>query len=115
MYNKEFMEMTGKYEVDMSVTATIGQLRLVYLQNFLTSVLDFANSFQTAKEAVLEASAAAAERAKQNMMKAYEDASKIALNIDIKVTIPPFFFPPRKNLSRRRSLWSLEINQALML
>lgn len=36
-------------------------------------------------DAVKQASAAAASAAKQNMQQAYENATKIALNIEIKV------------------------------
>lgn len=42
------------------------------------------NEFQTAQQAVIEASQAAAQTAKQNMQNAYENATRISLNIDLK-------------------------------
>jgi len=45
------------------------------------------NNFQAALDAIKAASAAAAEAAKQNMQQAYENATRIALNIEIKVII----------------------------
>lgn len=49
------------------------------------------NKFQTAQDTIIEASAAAAQTAKQNMQDVYTKATKIALNIDLKapdVVIP---------------------------
>jgi vacuolar protein sorting-associated protein 13A/C len=43
------------------------------------------NNFQTALNAIKAASAAAAEAAKQNMQQAYENATRVALDIEIKV------------------------------
>jgi hypothetical protein len=45
------------------------------------------NNFQTALNAVKAASAAAAVAAKQNMQQAYENATRVALNIEIKVCL----------------------------
>lgn len=45
----------------------------------------FLNNFQTALNTIKAASAAAAEAAKQNMQQAYENATRVALNIEIKV------------------------------
>lgn len=55
------------------------------------SFQDFLSKFQTAQDTILEASAAAAQSAKQNMQNVYAKATKIALNVDLKapdVVIP---------------------------
>lgn len=44
---------------------------------------DFLNNFQAAQDTIREASAAAADAAKQNMKQAYEKATKISLNVDL--------------------------------
>lgn len=51
-----------------------------FTQNFL-------DNFQTAQQAIADASAAAAETAKQNMVEAYSNAKRMALNIRIKAPI----------------------------
>lgn len=43
--------------------------------------------FQTAQTAIAEASAAAAETAKQNMVEAYSNATRMKLNVRIKAPI----------------------------
>lgn len=51
-----------------------------FLQNFL-------NNFQAAQQAIADASAAAAETAKQNMVEAYSNATRMLLNVRIKAPI----------------------------
>lgn len=53
---------------------------LFTLQNFL-------NNFQAAQQAIAEASAAAAETAKQKSIEAYSKATRMLLNIRIKAPI----------------------------
>lgn len=62
----------------------MGVIRIVFLNWFVTNVLEFLNQFQAAQAAIHEASLAAAERAKQNLQNAYSKAMKIQLNVDIK-------------------------------
>lgn len=45
------------------------------------------DNFQTAQQAIADASAAAAETAKQNMVEAYSNAKRMLLNIRIKAPI----------------------------
>lgn len=51
---------------------------------FLQSFLD---NFQTAQQAIADASAAAAETAKQNMVEAYSNAKRMSLNVRIKAPL----------------------------
>ncbi|KAF2903862.1 hypothetical protein ILUMI_02321 [Ignelater luminosus] len=84
MYNTEHNKQADPNSVDMSVKATLGCLRIVFLNNFVVNMLDFLNEFQTAQQAIIDASQAAAQTAKQNMQTAYENATRISLNIDLK-------------------------------
>lgn len=58
----------------------------------------FLNNFQAAQQAIAEASAAAAETAKQNMVEAYSNATRMLLNIRIKA---PIIIVPVDSKSRR--------------
>ncbi|KAL3279818.1 hypothetical protein HHI36_017325 [Cryptolaemus montrouzieri] len=78
------VESTAPDSPDIIVEAQMGGLRILFLNWFVTNMLNFLNNFQAAKEAMIEASANAAEAAKQTAQEAYEKATKISLNIDIK-------------------------------
>lgn len=52
----------------------------MFQQNFL-------DNFQAAQQAIADASAAAAETAKQNMVEAYSNAKRMVLNVRIKAPI----------------------------
>ncbi|KAJ8953002.1 hypothetical protein NQ318_015363 [Aromia moschata] len=69
---------------DMDVTVKMGGGRIVFLNWFVSNMLNFLNQFQAAQQAIIDASQAAAESAKENMKEAYTKATKISLSIDIK-------------------------------
>lgn len=73
--------------VNMSVSANVACFKVVFLNYFLMSLLDFLNQFQAAQEAILEASAAAATAARANVQEAYNSAFKMRLNIQLKAPI----------------------------
>ncbi|XP_020292498.1 vacuolar protein sorting-associated protein 13C isoform X2 [Pseudomyrmex gracilis] len=84
MYNIE------QWEVDknnMSVKVTMGCHRIVFLNAFVTSVMNFLNNFQAAQEAIKDASAAAAEAARTNIKDVQQSASRIELCIKIKAPV----------------------------
>ena len=82
------LEETSEYNKDnMKVEVTMGCAKIVFMNWFVTSVLNFLDNFQTAQERIKEASKAAAEAAKQNVVAAYEQASRIKMNIRIKAPI----------------------------
>lgn len=85
MYN---LEETVEYNSDnMKIDVTMGCAKIIFMNWFVTSVLNFLDNFQTAQDRIKEASRAAAEAAKQNVVTAYEQATKITLNIKIKAPI----------------------------
>lgn len=54
---------------------------------FENETQNFLDNFQTAQQAIADASAAAAETAKQNMVEAYSNAKRMLLNVRIKAPI----------------------------
>ncbi|XP_014471667.1 PREDICTED: vacuolar protein sorting-associated protein 13C isoform X2 [Dinoponera quadriceps] len=88
MYNIE------QWEVDknnMSVRVVMGCHRIVFLNAFVSGVMNFLNNFQAAQKAIRDASAAAAEAAKTNIKDVQESASRIEL--DIKIKAPVVYVP----------------------
>ncbi|CAH1965913.1 unnamed protein product [Acanthoscelides obtectus] len=69
---------------DMDVDVKVGGSRIVFLNKFITSLLGFLNQFQDAQKAIIEASQAAAETAKENMKDVYDKATKISLSVQVK-------------------------------
>ncbi|GBM38371.1 Vacuolar protein sorting-associated protein 13 [Araneus ventricosus] len=82
--------------VDMSVSVSFGRMRIIFLNKFVSSLLFFLDHFQAAKDKVAEASAAAAEIAKQNMEEVYDKSVRILLNIVIEA---PVIITPQNSLS----------------
>ncbi|KAG8191289.1 hypothetical protein JTE90_003297 [Oedothorax gibbosus] len=82
--------------VDMSVSVSFGRIKMIFLNKFVSSLLFFLDHFQAAKDKVAEASAAAAEVAKQSMGEVYEKSTRILLNIIIEA---PVIITPQNSLS----------------
>ncbi|CAG0894737.1 unnamed protein product, partial [Darwinula stevensoni] len=83
--------------VDMDIRGSIGGVHVVYLHQTIMDILEFINHFQAAKDAVIEASAAAAEAARANVTKAYQQAFCIRFAVDMKA---PVIVIPRSYTSR---------------
>lgn len=82
------VEETADYNSDnMKIDVKMGCAKIIFMNWFVTSVLNFLDNFQTAQERIKEASKAAAEAAKQNVVAAYEQATRIKMNIKIKAPI----------------------------
>lgn len=84
MYNIEPHEMDKN---NMSVKIIMGCHRIVFLNSFITSIMNFLNNFQRAQEAIRDASVAAAEVAKTNIKDVQRSASRIELAVKIKAPI----------------------------
>ena len=79
---------TSEYNSDnMKINVTMGCAKIIFMNWFVTSVLNFLDHFQTAQDRIKEASIAAAEAAKQNVVAAYEQATRIKMDIKIKAPI----------------------------
>lgn len=82
---------------NMSIKVIMGCHRIVFLNAFVTGVMNFLNHFQVAQEAIKEASAAAAEAAKTNIKDVQESAARIELSIKLKA---PIIYVPMNSTSQ---------------
>nr|CAI5824993.1 unnamed protein product [Callosobruchus analis] len=73
-----------KDKPDMDVNVKVGGSRIIFLNKFIFNLMSFLNQFQDAQKAIIEASQAAAESAKENMKGVYDKATKISLHIQVK-------------------------------
>ncbi|XP_066591225.1 intermembrane lipid transfer protein Vps13 isoform X2 [Prorops nasuta] len=84
MYNKDSGDLDKN---DISVKVIMGCYRIVFLNAFVTGVMNFLNNFQAAQQAIKEASAAAAEAAKTNIKDVQENSTRIELAVKIKAPV----------------------------
>jgi len=69
---------------DMKLKVETGSPRIVYLNPFLEEVMGFVDKFQAAKDAVVEASSAAAEMAKEGVEQAYSTGTRALIDIEFR-------------------------------
>ncbi|XP_034830205.1 intermembrane lipid transfer protein Vps13 isoform X2 [Maniola hyperantus] len=74
-------------DVNMSIDAQINCLRIVFLNWFVSSMLEFLNNFQTAQAAIIEASSQAADAARANVQNAYQTSTKLSLRVRLAAPI----------------------------
>ncbi|KAG5886081.1 Vacuolar protein sorting-associated protein 13, partial [Gonioctena quinquepunctata] len=72
---------------NIDVIVKMGEMRIVFLNCFVSHMLNFLNQFQTAQQKIIEASQAAAHSARENMKDVYAKATKISLDIDLKAPV----------------------------
>ncbi|XP_053148105.1 intermembrane lipid transfer protein VPS13A isoform X2 [Hemicordylus capensis] len=78
---------TNMNAVDSQVYLTVGCIQIVFVNKFFSAVLDFVNNFQTAKEAITEATVQAAEKAATGVKELAQQSSRMALDINIKAPV----------------------------
>ncbi|XP_066252738.1 intermembrane lipid transfer protein Vps13 isoform X1 [Euwallacea similis] len=78
-------------EPDIDVDLKMGGSKILFVNWFVVNLLNFLNQFQTAQQAIMEASLSAAQKAKENAKEMYQKATKIALNIRLRA--PKLFVP----------------------
>lgn len=82
------LDATSSYNSDnMHITITMGCAKIVFLNLFVSSVLDFLDNFQAAQQKIKDASAYGLEAAKSNVVEAYSQATRMKLNIKIKAPL----------------------------
>lgn len=82
------LDETSNYNSDdMKINVEVGCMKIVFVNWFVTSVLSFMNNFQAAQQAIANASAAAADAAKQNAVAVYEKATRMKLNVKVKAPV----------------------------
>ncbi|XP_069851362.1 intermembrane lipid transfer protein VPS13C isoform X3 [Dipodomys merriami] len=87
---------TDMSKVDGVVSLNVGCIQIIYLHKFLTSLLNFLNNFQTAKEALSAATAQAAEKAATSVRDLTQRSFRVSVNIDLKA---PVIIIPQSSLS----------------
>ncbi|XP_062399567.1 vacuolar protein sorting-associated protein 13A isoform X2 [Sardina pilchardus] len=82
--------------VDTDVSLTVGCIQLIFLYKFFSSILTFVDNFQTAKAALAEVTAQAAEKAAVGVRELAERSSRISLAVHINA---PVLFLPQSSSS----------------
>ncbi|XP_054629023.1 vacuolar protein sorting-associated protein 13A isoform X2 [Dunckerocampus dactyliophorus] len=83
-------------QVDTSITLTVGCIKVIFVNKFLSSILAFINNFQEAKEAVAEVTHQAAEKAASGVKELSGRSTRISLNVRLNA---PIIFLPQSSLS----------------
>lgn len=83
-------------KADLQVKLKMSRLKAVFLNSYVQELLLFINHFQEAKQAVIDASSAAASAAKENMQKVYVQATRVQLNIQFQA---PYIIVPQASNS----------------
>uniref|UniRef100_UPI00358EE903 intermembrane lipid transfer protein VPS13A-like n=1 Tax=Myxine glutinosa TaxID=7769 RepID=UPI00358EE903 len=91
-------------KVDSKITLHVGCIRAVYLNKFVSTLLDVVSRFQTAKEAVAEATAQAAEKAASNLKDLAQRSFRLLLDVTMKA---PVVIVPRSSVSHQALLGDL--------
>lgn len=89
---------------NMSIDAQINCLRIVFLNWYVSAMLEFLNNFQTAQKAIIEASSQAADAARANVQTAYENSTKVLLKVRLAA---PIIIVPENSKSRNAVLVDL--------
>ncbi len=73
--------------VDVSVDASMGRIRLVFLMKFVNDILAFIDPFSATKEMVAEKANDALEEATKSMIDAYANSTRAKLNIQMDAPV----------------------------
>ncbi|KAM4592302.1 intermembrane lipid transfer protein VPS13C isoform 6-T6 [Odontesthes bonariensis] len=81
---------------DGSVRLRVGCIQVVYLHKFVSSLINFTNNFQTAKEALSAATAQAAEKAASSVRDLAQKSFRMSMDIRLKA---PLIIIPQSSTS----------------
>ncbi|XP_056379493.1 intermembrane lipid transfer protein VPS13A isoform X1 [Hyla sarda] len=73
--------------VDSTITLTVGCIQVIFVNKFISALLAFINNFQTAKEALTEATVHAAEKAASGVKELAQHSFRLSLDINIKAPV----------------------------
>uniref|UniRef100_A0A803SNG8 Vacuolar protein sorting 13 homolog A n=1 Tax=Anolis carolinensis TaxID=28377 RepID=A0A803SNG8_ANOCA len=96
MFATEGVSYANVNAVDSRIYLIFGCIEIVYVNKFVSAILAFVNNFQTAKEAITEATVQAAEKAATGVKELAEQSSRMALDIKIKA---PVLIIPQSSVS----------------
>ncbi|KAH9640442.1 hypothetical protein HF086_018108 [Spodoptera exigua] len=104
MYNLDQFPTVS--DIDMSINCQVSCLRIIFLNWFVTSMLEFLNNFQTAQQAIIEASSQAADAARANVQNAYTNSTKLSLKVRLDA---PIIIVPENSKSNNAMLIDLGV------
>ncbi|KAM4036143.1 intermembrane lipid transfer protein VPS13C isoform 3-T3 [Anomaloglossus baeobatrachus] len=87
---------TNMSAVDGEISLRVGCIHIVYLHKFLMSLLNFMNTFQTAKESISSATAQAAEKGAYSMKDLAQKSFRLSMDINLKA---PVIYIPQSSIS----------------
>uniref|UniRef100_A0A8D2LEQ8 Vacuolar protein sorting 13 homolog A n=1 Tax=Varanus komodoensis TaxID=61221 RepID=A0A8D2LEQ8_VARKO len=87
MYATDGISYTNMNAVDSKIYLTVGCIQIVFVNKFVSAILAFVNNFQTAKEAITEATVQAAEKAASGVKELAQQSSRMALDVNIKAPV----------------------------
>uniref|UniRef100_A0A1A7WXB8 Vacuolar protein sorting 13 homolog C n=1 Tax=Iconisemion striatum TaxID=60296 RepID=A0A1A7WXB8_9TELE len=87
---------TDTSKTDGRVKLNVGCIQVVYLHKFITSLLNFTNNFQTAKEALSSATVQAAEKAASSVRGYAQKSFRLSMEVRLKA---PLIIIPRSSTS----------------
>uniref|UniRef100_A0A1A7Y025 Vacuolar protein sorting 13 homolog C n=1 Tax=Iconisemion striatum TaxID=60296 RepID=A0A1A7Y025_9TELE len=91
-------------KVDGNVKMSLGCIQIVYLHQFLMSLLMFVDNFQTAKEALSAATAQAAEKAASSVRDFAQKSFRLSMDIKLKA---PLIIIPQSSTSHNALVMDL--------
>ncbi|KAM9860925.1 intermembrane lipid transfer protein VPS13C [Aulostomus maculatus] len=83
-------------KTDGRVKLNVGCIQVLYLHKFVTSLLNFTNNFQTAKEALSAATAQAAEKAASSVRDFAHKSFRLSMDVNLKA---PLIIIPQSSTS----------------
>ncbi|XP_043916804.1 vacuolar protein sorting-associated protein 13A isoform X2 [Protopterus annectens] len=83
----EGIDYVDMNKVDSCVSLTVGCIQIIFVNKFIASILAFVNNFQTAKEALTEATVQAAEKAASGVKELAERSTRMSLDIYVKAPV----------------------------
>lgn len=104
MYNLDHFPNVS--DVNMSINCQVSCLRIIFLNWFVTSMLEFLNNFQTAQQAIIDASSQAADAARANVQNAYTNSTKLSLKVRLAA---PIIIVPENSKSHNAMLIDLGV------
>ncbi|XP_022825403.1 vacuolar protein sorting-associated protein 13 isoform X2 [Spodoptera litura] len=104
MYNLDNFPSVS--DVNMSIDCQVSCLRIIFLNWFVTSMLEFLNNFQTAQQAIIDASSQAADAARANVQNAYTNSTKLSLKVRLAA---PIIIVPENSRSNNAMLIDLGV------
>ncbi|KAL6113696.1 vps13c [Pungitius sinensis] len=91
-------------KTDGTVRLNVGCIQVVYLHKFITSLLNFTNNFQTAKEALSAATAQAAEKAASSIRDFAQKSFRLSVDVRLKA---PLIVVPQSSTSHNALVMDL--------